>query len=69
MKPPTINQSEWECEGVIFFYPRSPLISNLRLCSLSELQPETRFNRLLHKKQFEQAEILAKEFDLDVEVS
>ncbi len=44
------------------------MISTLRLRCLSEAQPDTRFYRILHKKQFDEAETFAKQFNLDVEV-
>ena len=46
----------------------SDVISTLRVRCLTEALPETRFNRLLHKKKFEEAEKFARQFQLDVEV-
>ena len=44
------------------------LVTSVRLRCLTEAQPETRFSRMLHKKQFDEAEQFAKTFNLDVEV-
>ncbi|XP_013416071.1 kinetochore-associated protein 1-like [Lingula anatina] len=44
------------------------LVTQLRIRSLSEAQPETRFYRILHKNQFEEAEQFAKMFGMDVEL-
>ncbi|XP_072031588.1 kinetochore-associated protein 1-like [Amphiura filiformis] len=46
----------------------SDTISTLRVRCLTEALPETRFNRLLHKKKFDEAEKFAHQFQLDVEL-
>ncbi|XP_041477806.1 kinetochore-associated protein 1-like isoform X2 [Lytechinus variegatus] len=46
----------------------SSLVSMLMIRCLMEALPETRFHRLLHKKEFEEAEKFAKLFSLDTEL-
>ncbi|XP_033110823.1 kinetochore-associated protein 1-like [Anneissia japonica] len=43
-------------------------VSSLRVRCLTEALPETRFQRLLHKHKFEEAEKFARLFNLDVEL-
>ena len=45
------------------------LVSMVMVRCLMEALPETRFHRLLHKKQFDEAEKFAKLFNLNIEVS
>lgn len=47
--------------------PSSPLVSMLMVRCLMEALPETRFQRLLHKKRYAEAEKFAQLFNLNIE--
>ncbi|CAH1790791.1 unnamed protein product [Owenia fusiformis] len=65
---PSNTENIYVVEGVSDEEGNSDLISTLRLRCLSEAMPDTRLNRILHKKQFNEAEQFAKQFGLDVEL-